>query len=118
MKKACYIIGMNESQIDMVVELFRARVRKGLGSALVAIYWFGSRARGDFDESSDYDLLLETKDEITEKQRNLVADLAVEISADLDAWLDIHYRTVKWMSTPPYSFSPFIQTIRSEGILL
>jgi len=109
---------MNDSQIDIVIDQFRIRVRKVLGSALVAIYWFGSRARGDFNDSSDYDLLLETKDDITEAQRDLVADLAVDISSNLGAWLDIHYRTVKWMSTPPYTFSPFVQSVRSEGILL
>ena len=109
---------MNESQIDVAVDQFRARVRKVLGSALVKLYWYGSRARGDFDTNSDYDLLLETKDEITEEQRDLVADLAVDISADLGVWLDIHYRTAKWMSTPPFAFSPFVQSVRSEGILL
>ncbi len=109
---------MNESHIDIVVDQFRIRVREALGSALVKLYWFGSRTRGDFDESSDYDLLLETKDNITEAQRDVVADLAVDISSDLGAWLDIHYRTVKWMSTPPYTFSPFVQSVRSEGILL
>lgn len=109
---------MNESQIDVVIEQFRTQVRAVLGSALVSLYWFGSRARGDSNEDSDYDLLLETKSEITEKQRDLVADLAVDISANLGAWLDIHYRTVKWMSTAPYTFSPFVQSVRSEGIVL
>jgi len=109
---------MNESQIDFVVDRFRKQVRKALGAGVVAIYWFGSRARGDFNESSDYDLLLETKDDITEEQRDVVADLAVDISSSTGVWLDIHYRTVKWMNTPPYAFSPFVQSVRSEGIRL
>ena len=109
---------VKEEKKDIVIEQFRTQVRKALGSALVSLYWFGSRVRGDNNENSDYDLLLETDGEITEKQRDLVADLAVDISASFGAWLDIHYRTAKWMSTPPYSFSPFVQSVRSEGVLL
>jgi predicted nucleotidyltransferase len=109
---------MKESQIDLVVDQFRVRVRKVLGPALVAIYWFGSRVRGNFDESSDYDLLLELKDNITEAQRDVVADLAIDISSKFGAWLDIHYRTVERMSEPPYAFSPFVQSVISEGVLL
>lgn len=109
---------MRKSQTDRVVNEFSERVREALGSALVAIYWFGSRARGDGSGGSDYDILLETEDELTEQQRDLVADVAVDISADLGALLDIHYRTAKAMSTPPDSFSPFVQSVRAEGVLL
>ena len=77
-----------------------------------------SRARGDGGGGSDYDLLLATRDEMTEQQRDLVADVAVDISADHGALLDIHYRTAESMTTPPQSFSPFIQSVLAEGVLL
>jgi len=62
---------------DNVVTDFSRRVRQVLGSKLVAIYWFGSRARGEGTVDSDYDLLLETRLAPLERDRDAVADVAV-----------------------------------------
>jgi predicted nucleotidyltransferase len=109
---------MKQHPSDPVIDRFGRLVREGLGAAVVAIYWFGSRSRGDCGETSDYDLLLETKDPLTEQQRDLVSDVAVDIASDAGVLLDIHYRTSASLSTPPSSFSPFIQSVRSEGVLV
>jgi predicted nucleotidyltransferase len=109
---------MKAQQTDEVINLFRSRVRQALGPTLVAIHWFGSRARGRYEESSDYDLLLETETELTEQQKDQVADIAVDIAADFGTLLDIHYRSVRLMKTAPYSFSPFIDSVLTEGVLV
>jgi predicted nucleotidyltransferase len=44
-------------------------------------YWFGSRAKGEGHSGSDYDLLLETEMELTETQRDLLADIAIDLAA-------------------------------------
>lgn len=94
------------------------RVRKALGPRLAAIHWFGSRARGEGSKDSDYDLLLEIENEPTERQRDLVADIAVDISAEHGVLLDIHYRSAEGMREAPDSFSPFVQSVLDEGILV
>ncbi|MGB9764866.1 MAG: nucleotidyltransferase domain-containing protein [Candidatus Saccharicenans sp.] len=48
--------------------------------SLDSIFLFGSRARGDFKEESDFDILLILKDELPMKERR---NLAAEISKTL-----------------------------------
>lgn len=104
------------TKADNVVTDFSRRVRQVLGSKLVAIYWFGSRARGEGRVDSDYDLLLETRVAPLEKDRDAVADVAVDISADTGALLDIHYRTTETISQGS-TRSPFIDTIMRDAVL-
>ena len=109
---------MKTKQADEVINLFRKRARQALGPTLVSIRWFGSRARGEYEAGSDYDLLLEVREEPTEPLRDLVADIAVDIAADFGVLLDIHYRSVRMMKTAPYTSSPFIDAVLSEGVLV
>ena len=75
---------------DQIAESFAARVREVLGATVVVIYWFGSRVQKRNKPDSDYDILLETRSVLTEKQRDAVADLAIDIVADHAVLLDIH----------------------------
>lgn len=107
---------MKKANTDQVITDFSSRVRKVLGSKLVAIYWFGSRARGEGTPESDYDLLLETRGTPLENDRDAVADVAVDISAETGALLDIHYRTTETLSQESAK-SPFIDTILRDAVL-
>ncbi len=103
------------TKADNVVTDFSRRVRQVLGSKLVAIYWFGSRARGEGRVDSDYDLLLETRVAPLERDRDAVADVAVDISADTGALLDIHYRTTEALAHESLR-SPFVDTVLQESV--
>jgi predicted nucleotidyltransferase len=107
---------MKVTNTEQVIADFSSRVRKVLGSKLVAIYWFGSRARGEGTPESDYDLLLETRATPLENDRDAVADVAVDISADTGALLDIHYRTSEALAKES-TRSPFIDTILRDAVL-
>ncbi len=98
-----------------IVSQFSARVREILGDKLVHIYWFGSRARGEGSEDSDYDILLETARRLTKDERDRVADVAVDISAERGVLLDIHERTSEAVLRK-HPFSVFTQTVLEEGI--
>ena len=106
---------MKHGRIDPVVGEFAARARRALGSDLVKIYWFGSRARGDAVAHSDYDLLLETRSAVSEAERDMIADVAVDISADCGVLLDIHYRTSEAVANG-VGKSAFIESILAEAI--
>lgn len=49
---------INRPRVDAVVRAFAAELRKKVGHRVRQIVLFGSRARGDAREGSDYDLLV------------------------------------------------------------
>lgn len=106
---------MTRAKTDPVVSEFSARVRRALGSKLVRIYWFGSRAKGQGSAESDYDFLLETTRPLTESERDSVADVALDVSADRGVLLDIHQRTSAVMHRRR-PFSLFTQTVLQEAL--
>lgn len=110
-----YPVAMRDAIKDPTVEEFSAGVRAVLGAELVAIYWFGSRARGRGMPDSDYDFLIETKGRLSEQERDGVTDIAVDLSADRGVLLDIHYRTSETIVRDA-TRSPFIEAVLKEGV--
>ena len=49
---------MHETQVQTLLAEVVAALKQGLGDSLVAVVLFGSRARGEADEASDWDLLV------------------------------------------------------------
>jgi len=67
-----------KSAIDPVVTTFADETRRRLGAHLRELVLFGSRARGDARQTSDYDMLV-VVDEKTSEIRNQLLDIEVEI---------------------------------------
>jgi predicted nucleotidyltransferase len=63
---------------DQVTRYFATEVRNRLGSHVKEIRLFGSRARGDADKDSDYDMLV-VVDEKTADIRSTILDVEVEL---------------------------------------
>ncbi len=63
--------------VDNISREFANNVRKKLGNHVKEVILFGSRARGDFTEGSDYDFLI-----VVDKKRmadeNMLLDIGVE----------------------------------------
>lgn len=114
---ACACLGMR-CEPDRVVREFVPRVREAMGGVLADIYWFGSRARGEDASDSDYDLLIETTRVLTERERDVIADIAIDVTAEHGVLLDIHYRSSEALRNPRESRSPFTQTVVEEGMLV
>lgn len=92
--------------------------KKLIGDNLVQIYFFGSRAIGNFSPSSDIDLLIETYNPISEETRDTLTDIAIDVAAANGILLDVHYYTKNEMSSFPYNISPFIVNVIETGIKL
>ena len=74
---------MHQSVNREVLELIRRTVleeAKKLGVSVERIILFGSRARGDYREDSDYDILVVVKNKLS---RKIKIDLLVNISSRL-----------------------------------
>jgi len=106
---------MHVARPDPVVAEFGARVRAVLGPNIEAVYWFGSRARGEGRPDSDYDLLLATRRRLTETERDRVADVAVDLTVQWGVLLDIHMRTSEAMVRDA-TRSPLIASVLKEAV--
>ncbi len=63
--------------IDEKVNFYSRRLREKLGENIKQIILFGSRARGDFHEGSDYDFIIIVAHR-GKKVRETITDVAVE----------------------------------------
>lgn len=99
-----------------IVKHFRHRLKTLLGENLVAVYWFGSSSRGQLVEGSDIDLLVETSAPLTDKKRDQICDITIDLCADSGLLLDVHYYTTTELTELPYSHSPFVEAATKEGI--
>jgi uncharacterized protein len=80
--------------IDPILRSFRAALAELYGPALDRVILFGSRARGDAGEDSDYDIAVFLKDlkegDLDTRWRELdrLADLRSAILSDTEAFID------------------------------
>jgi predicted nucleotidyltransferase len=107
---------VRQEKTDPVVDEFGTRVRKALGARLVAVYWFGSRAREEGRDESDYDLFLESATRLSPEERDRVVRISVEISGKQGVVMDVHYGTYDQLHGPHRFMTPFRETVLAEGV--
>lgn len=64
--------------VDKISQEFANSVRKKLGKRVKEIILFGSRARGDFAEGSDYDILI-----VVDKRERQIQEIVLDESAEI-----------------------------------
>ncbi len=100
---------------DPVSREYSTKIRAALGNRVKDIILFGSRARGDHKDYSDYDMLL-----IVDRRDKALRDIVVDIEVGI---LDTHerlvgsivYESAEWEMKKS---SPLGSTILREGICL
>ena len=102
-------------KLDSNLELFKERLQKKLGDNLIRIILFGSRARGDNDEYSDYDCLVIVK-ENSKDIKETILDIEVDILNEKDAVFSAFAYSEKEMLERKYE--PFIINATREGVAL
>jgi len=103
------------SKLDNNLKLFKERLQEKLGDNLIRIILFGSRARGDNDEYSDYDCLVIVKENdkrIEEEILHIEANLLYEKDALFSAFAYSEKEMLK------KKYEPFIINATREGIAL
>lgn len=99
------------------LELAVKRVREKLSDRIVSIYAFGSRVRGDYEEWSDFDVLVVVKDKTPEIETEIVsAFVDEEIKSGLSFTLVIKDRDAFEMEKR--FETPFFENIMKEGMPL
>ncbi len=80
----------------------------------VEIYLFGSRARGDFRNDSDWDVLVLTERELNYKLENKIRSIIFEIELEVEEPIStLIYSKKEWMEL---EVTPLYQNIKSEGV--
>lgn len=103
-----------KTSIDKAREYAEA-LRARLGQHLVSVVLFGSQARGDAHDGSDYDLLV-VVDRRTETTREAVLDTGVDMLNRYDQLFGaILYSADEWQDGQR---SPLGWSIQREGIVL
>lgn len=100
---------------DKRIELFARSIKERLGDRLIRVVLFGSRARGDAQEDSDYDCLIITR-EMTREVKDLVDDAAGEALLQTGAVISAFPVTERAANSMP--FSPFLMSARNEGVVI
>lgn len=110
MKKKNY-----QNDKDKNLQLFLEKVRQKFGSRLKKVILFGSRARGENDEQSDYDFLF-IFDKVTPQIKDFLSELATQMLLDYGMVITDLAFTEEDLGKREYE--PFIINAKKEGILL
>jgi predicted nucleotidyltransferase len=79
------------------------------------LYLYGSKARGDFLEESDLDLLIVTDRLLSRRERFEINDLLFELEVQYDVTVSTVYVTIEDIEAKK---SLFLREVYKEGILL
>lgn len=104
----------NESE---AVREFVTRVRQLLGSRLVGVKLFGSKARGDDTPESDIDILVEVETASVASE-DAVLDIAFDVNLDQAVYISPRVIARAVFNDPVWSTTPFIRALEHEGIPL
>ena len=100
-----------------VIEL-REMLQSVLGENFVRLYHYGSRVEGGAESDSDYDVLCVTKRPLSRQQRDEILYRQLDIQMDRDVLFDLHYYSEEQLRTPPLSFTPYVQHVTTDGIVV
>jgi predicted nucleotidyltransferase len=101
-------------QDNPVLKRFRAAVAEIYGDRLERMVLFGSRARGDAREDSDYDIAVFLRDmDDRFKEMNRLADLSTEILYDMGEFIHAMPYGAGFYNDP---CEPLMHEIRAECI--
>jgi predicted nucleotidyltransferase len=98
---------------DKILRRFRAALNELYADRIERVVLFGSRARGDAHEASDYDIAVFLND-LTDRWREFhrLADLRTDILADTGAFIEARpFRAGSYRER-----TPLMDEIRREGI--
>lgn len=84
----------------------------------VKIILYGSRARNDSDEHSDWDFLILLDGPVNDERIDKIRHRLYEIEWKNDEVLSCIVRNLKEWNRPLYQSTPFCRNVEAEGIVL
>lgn len=105
--------------VKEALDRFVEGAKQILGNHLQKVILYGSYARGDFDESSDIDIMLLTDlaDEDIEKYRKNVSDFTYDIELDNNIIMTPLIKNIEKYNQR-IDVVPFYMNVHKEGVIL
>ena len=100
-----------------VIEL-REMLQSVLGDDFVRLYHYGSRVEGGAEPDSDYDVLCVTKRTLSRQERDDILRRQLDIQMDRDVLFDLHFRHEKQIESTSLLYSPYVDHVVLEGIVV
>jgi uncharacterized protein len=100
-----------------VIEL-REMLRTVLGDDFVRLYHYGSRVEGGAEPDSDYDVLCVTRRPVSRQQKDQILYRQLDIQMDRDVLFDLHFRQEEQVDAKSLWYSPYVDYVVTEGVLV
>ena len=104
-----------KTEIQKKVMVFAESIRKNLGDNLAGIILFGSRARGDYQEGSDYDFVFIVRRKTPEVKKTVSDEEIIFLDTNNELAGSIIYDESDWEGCKKF---PLGYNIKKEGISL
>ncbi len=98
-----------------VLDRITSRLREKFQDRIVAVYAFGSKVRGDYDDRSDFDILIVVKDRDPDTEHKII-DIFVEEEVRNDLFFSTVIKDYAVFEKEKGMNSPFYQNIAKEGV--
>jgi hypothetical protein len=100
-----------------VIEL-REMLQSVLGDDFVRLYHYGSRIEGGAEPESDYDVLCVTRRPLSRQEKDTILYRQMDIQMDRDMLFDLHFRHEGQTDPTSLLYSPYVDHVVSEGIVV
>ncbi|MEI6054766.1 MAG: nucleotidyltransferase domain-containing protein [Lentisphaerota bacterium] len=101
------------NDIHKILTDLKDHLKSNYGDSVHEVILFGSQARGDSKEYSDYDVLIMLDNDYTGRDENRILDLCYDIDLKYNILLDVHLLSKNEMSSIRGRQSVFINALKS-----
>jgi uncharacterized protein len=102
---------MSAGDMTLVRE-FKRRAEQALPGRIVRVMLYGSRARGDARDDSDWDVAIFLRGRPTREDRNVLSDIGFDLMMEHGQ----HVQTVAIDSARPVEHSSFLKNVYEDGV--
>ena len=96
-----------------ILSELKSHLIKNYGDSVKDVILFGSQARGDSNEYSDYDVLIVLEKDYSGKDENRILDLCYDIDLKYNILIDVHLISSKELTSIRGRQPVFVNAIKS-----